>query len=222
MLEDGEVARDGLRDVVERLGVDAPEPQVQRDELVGVVGDRDALPQRRRQVLVHPLRLVDAIERGERRRILVVLAQHLDERVLGALEVAELGLEGRREAQQHVATDLRVDLGVAIGRGRRRHRLDVGVPLVRRAREAHELVERLLGRRILLDRLGPPPEGGDLIDELLLGDLGEAAQQRLPLVDVGDARELHLVDLVQLLPLLAPRGRAARGPRRSRAASCRP
>jgi hypothetical protein len=48
---------------------------------------------------------------------------------------------------------------------------------VRGAREAHELVERLLGGRILLDGLGPPLEGGHLVDELLLGDLGQSAQQ---------------------------------------------
>ena len=59
--------------------------------------------------------------------------------------------------------------------------VDEGVPLVRRARQPQELVERLRRRRIFLDRLGPPAEGGDLIDQLVLGDLRQPAQQRLPL-----------------------------------------
>ena len=157
------------------------------------------LAQDARQVLVHPLALVDAIERGQRGGVLVVLVEHRQERLLGALQIAEVGLEAGGQAQQHVAPDGRR----TIRRRRLGHGGDEGVPLVRGARQPQELVERLLRRRILLDGLGPPAEGGDLIDQLVLGDLGQAAQERLPLAEVGDPTELHLVDLVQLLPLLA-------------------
>jgi len=74
---------------------------------------------------------------------------------------------------------------------------------VRGAGQPQQLVEPLRRRGILLDGFRPPAEGGDLIDQLVLGDLRQATQQRLPLAEVGDPAQLNLVDLVQLLPLLA-------------------
>ena len=199
VLEDRQVARDGRVDLFERFAVDAPQAQVEADQIDGVVGDGQPLAQDAGQVLVHPLALVDAIERGQRGGILVVLAEHLEERLFGPLQIAEIALEAGGHPQEHVAAHL----GGAIGRGGLGHGCDVGVPLVGRARQPQQLVERLGGRGILLDGFGPPLEGRHLIDQLAFGDLGQPPQQDLPLGDVGGALELHLVDLVQLLPLLA-------------------
>ena len=140
------------------------------------------------------------------------------ERLLGALQIAEVALEAGGQAQQHVAPHRRR----TIRRRRLGHRGDVGVPLVRRARQPQELVERLLRRRVLLDRLGPPAEGGDLIDQLVLGDLGQAAQERLPLADVGDADRAAPRGSGAASPTPRRRGRAAPAPRRSRSACVPP
>ena len=199
VLEDGQVAGDRAVGLVQRLGVDAPQAQVERRQLRAVVGDCDPLAQNIRQALVHPLPFVDPIQRRQRRRVLRVLGQHGLQGLFGALEVAQVRLEAGGEPQQNVAANRRLPLG----RGRVGHRGDVRVPLVRGAGQPQQLVDGLRRRRILLDGLGPPAEGGDLIDQLVLGDLRQPAQQRLPLAHVGHAAQLHLVDLVQLLPLLA-------------------
>ena len=71
------------------------------------------------------------------------------------------------------------------------------------AGQAQGLVEGLLGRRRLDDRARPPIERRNLVDQLALGDVGQAAQDALPFLGLGLGGQLDLVDAHQLLPLLA-------------------
>ena len=132
--------------------------------------------------------------------ILRVLVQHLHQRLLGALEIAEVALEARGQAQQHVAPHLRR----AIRRRRLGHRRHERVPLVGRAHQAQQLVERQLRRRVFVDRLAPTsrrPRPDRPASARRSRPGGAAAPGARSTVD--HAAELHLVDLVQLLPLLA-------------------
>ena len=159
------------------------------------------LAQDARQVLVHPLALVDAIERRQRRRVLVVLVDStctsaFSARSRSPRSVSKLAASrsstSRRTAGRAIARDAASDIVVT----------KASHWCVARASRSSSS-SACADDGIFLDRLGPPAEGRDLIDQLVLGDLGQPAQQRLPLVDVGQPTELHLVDLVQLLPLLA-------------------
>ena len=93
VLEDGQVAGDRQIPLLQRLGVDLSETQVEGDQLRGVVGGGQPLAEDAGQVLVHPLALVDAIERGQRGGVLFVLVEHRQERLLRALQIPEVALE---------------------------------------------------------------------------------------------------------------------------------
>ena len=98
--------------------------------------------------------MVDAIERRRARRHPSRALEHLDERVLGAFRDRRARSRRLRgQAQQHVAPD--ADRR-PLGRRGAGHRGDVGRPTgAVGARQAQQLVERLLRRRIFLHRLAP-------------------------------------------------------------------
>ena len=180
VLEHGQVAGDGRVALVERLGVDLAETQVQRDQLGGVVGDGDAAGAGRPP----GSRTSPGSRRCDRARPAPPRPSRARRAPARAPSRRAPDRRGRSRSWRPGAAARRA--GPAGGRSRRRrlgHGGDVGVPLVRGARQPQQLVERLRRRRIFLDRLGPPAEGGDLIDQLVLGDLGQAAQQRLPLAE---------------------------------------
>ena len=91
-------------------------------------------------------------------------------------------------------------VGLARGLG---HGRDVGFPLVGGAGQAQAPRRGPARTTAPRRRRGPPVEGRDLVDELVLGDLGQAAQDALPLLRIGLGGQLDLVDADQLLPLLA-------------------
>ena len=84
-----------------------------------------------------------------------------------------------------------------------RVRRDHVVPGAGLAGEPLALLDRALPARILDERLRPPVERLGLIEELVLGELGEALVHRLA-IRTDELRQLHLVDRVQL-PELARR-----------------
>ncbi len=69
------------------------------------------------------------------------------------------------------------------------------------AGQALDLLDGQGRARLLAQRLAPPDEGARLIEQLVLGQLGQALDHRHPVARVGQLAQLHLVDLVQLLEL---------------------
>ena len=72
---------------------------------------------------------------------------------------------------------------------------------MRGAGQSQRLVESLLRGRVLDDRARPPIECGDLVDQLVLGDVRQTAEDTLPLLVLGFGSQLDLIDAHQLLPL---------------------
>ena len=122
-------------------------------------------------------------------------------RFLSALHVAQLELEHAGNLEQQVPLNLRVALGLLV---LQRIAVDADqlFPRANHLRQALDFFTGQLRRWCFANCAAPPLERRDLIDQLVLADLGDALNQRLTLCSVGQLLQLHFVDLDQLLPLL--------------------
>ena len=143
--------------------------------------------------------VVDPIEECQGFAVIGVERQHLPQHILHPHQIGEFSVKNRGQAEENVAAH-----AVIAGPGRRvRHAGDVGFPLVGGAGQAQQLIQSLLGGRILHHRFRPPLERGHLVHKLGLENLRQASQQPLSLLGVGLDAQLDLIDPNQLLPLLA-------------------
>ena len=194
-----QVARNRRIRIVNDVRKYPAEPQVQFDELAPVFADGDAPAKHVGELFEVALLVVDPIQESQGGDILGVETQYLPEDLLSPRQVAELGFENGGQTHEHVLAHFHVArLSSRLGHGR-----DVRLPLMGRAGEAQRLVEGLLGRGRLHDGARPPIEGGNLVHQLVLGDVGQTAQDALALLGIGLGNQLHLVDADELFPLLA-------------------
>ena len=199
VLKNSQVTSDGRVGIVDNVGQHFTKAQVQLDELARIVGHGDATAKYAGQLLEIALLVVDTIEECQRLGVVGVEAEDLPQDFLGARQVAKLGFEHGRQAHEHVLAD-RAVAGLASGFRHGRH---VRFPLVGGAGQAQGLVQGLLRRRRFHHRPRPVIERRDLIDEPILGDVRQTAQNALALFAVRLRRQLDLVDPHQLLPLFA-------------------
>ena len=129
--------------IVEHVGQHAAKPQVQPHQLLRVVGDGDALAQNLRQLLEHPLRYRRCDRGSQRRRILRLLAEDLD---AAPPRPAPDRRDRSRRPRPAAAARRAGPAGSRADDAGLGHRVDVRVPLVRDARQAQQLVQRLLAR----------------------------------------------------------------------------
>ena len=177
MFENRKVTGDCRIGIVDDVGQNFSEAEMQLDELVRIVDDCDTLAQYVGKLLEVTLLVVDTIQESQCLGVVGVETQNLVKNLLGPRQIAKLGFEHCGQAYKHVFADSAV-IGL---RRRLDHGGDVRFPLMGRAGQAQCLVKGLLGRGRFHDGACPPIEGRDLVHESIFSDVRQTAQDALAL-----------------------------------------